>query len=337
MMYAFVTRFGMSGWRAPWSMTMPLTSCVSMSLRCCMSIFSIMCRSTGLPSSRIVSTATWRALPRGGLTGVDDALGDVVGESLVQLGAEGGTCELDEERAIDGRLVLGVVEHAQRHLLGQVEALGEHARVDACDVDDAGGQRTLGHVLLGQLEEFADEEHGRRGAVARHVVLRRARLADHGGGRMLDVLRRGMSSTRGALTILCRSTLPSLVSCRSPEPDTSLSTYSDYTVGTHILMVPFGPRLDFMTSWRPRAPLTFSSSAMAARTSSAFGFNVEMLDMADDLRFFREVSTISANDLRLNCACVQCFEKVSTQCIRNSCQLVYCAVTPLHYRIAPTE
>lgn len=47
---AFLTLLGMSGCRAPWSITRPLTSLVSISDTCCISITSTMCRSMGLPS-----------------------------------------------------------------------------------------------------------------------------------------------------------------------------------------------------------------------------------------------------------------------------------------------
>jgi hypothetical protein len=46
-MKAFSTLFGMSGCLAPWSMTKPLTSCVSVSVLCCIFMTSIMCKSIG--------------------------------------------------------------------------------------------------------------------------------------------------------------------------------------------------------------------------------------------------------------------------------------------------
>mmetsp|Transcript_23202 Transcript_23202/g.46306 ORF Transcript_23202/g.46306 Transcript_23202/m.46306 type:complete len:238 (-) Transcript_23202:102-815(-) len=41
----------MSGWRAPWSRTIPLTNRESVPIFCCIAIISTMCRSIGLPSS----------------------------------------------------------------------------------------------------------------------------------------------------------------------------------------------------------------------------------------------------------------------------------------------
>ena len=38
-------------------------------------------------------------------------------------------------------------------------------------------------------------------------------------------------------------------------------------------MVPLGPRLVLITSWRPLAPLMFSCRAWAALATSAFGFS----------------------------------------------------------------
>lgn len=54
-MNAFSTRFGISGCLPPWSITRPLTSCVSVSSLCCIFITSIMCRSIGSrwPSSPV--------------------------------------------------------------------------------------------------------------------------------------------------------------------------------------------------------------------------------------------------------------------------------------------
>jgi hypothetical protein len=54
----------------------------------------------------------------------------------------------------------------------------------------------------------------------------------------------------------------------------------------YIFRVPFGPRLVFITSCNPRAPLMFISSAAALRANSAFGFNTEIADIISELKDF---------------------------------------------------
>jgi hypothetical protein len=124
-MNAFSTRFGMSGWRPPWSMTSPRTSCVSDATRCCIFMTSIMCRSMGL---RYWSAASGRAserVPRrnkGQATfgrsrgadredGVDDVGGELLRERAVQFCGEGGVRNVDEGSTVEvGRLLESVKE-----------------------------------------------------------------------------------------------------------------------------------------------------------------------------------------------------------------------------------
>ena len=46
-------------------------------------------------------------------------------------------------------------------------------------------------------------------------------------------------------------------------------------------MVPFGPRFDRRTSWRPLAAEMFTAKACAARATSALGFSVLIADMLE--------------------------------------------------------
>lgn len=48
---------------------------------------------------------------------------------------------------------------------------------------------------------------------------------------------------------------------------------------TYILRVPFGPKFDFRTSWRPLAALIFTAKACEALATSAFGLSVLIADM----------------------------------------------------------
>lgn len=137
-----------------------------------------------------------------------------------------------------------------------------------------------------------------RGPVLQRADARRRQvLATHQNGR-------GDKGGQGALTISCSSTLPSLVSLMSPEPDTSLrgggrgegrggeerrspqgpgpapppTTASPPRAPparprAHIFMVPLGPRLVRSTSCSPRAALMFTASAACARATSALGFS----------------------------------------------------------------
>ena len=78
------------------------------------------------------------------------------------------------------------------------------------------------------------------------------------------------------------STVPSLVSLMSPEPDTSLRDVSGAGRRQlpHIFIVPLGPRFVLSTSCSPRAAPKFSASAAEWRATSALGFSVVMADMA---------------------------------------------------------
>mmetsp|Transcript_7602 Transcript_7602/g.14958 ORF Transcript_7602/g.14958 Transcript_7602/m.14958 type:complete len:242 (-) Transcript_7602:90-815(-) len=68
-MWQFLTALGMSGWRAPWSSTRPLTRRESLSALCCMCMISIMNMSMGMSAAllcthRMASThtsPTWSA------------------------------------------------------------------------------------------------------------------------------------------------------------------------------------------------------------------------------------------------------------------------------------
>jgi hypothetical protein len=81
-------------------------------------------------------------------------------------------------------------------------------------------------------------------------------------------------------TISCRSTFPSFVIFKSPEPETSLIQGDDndngFQVNFYIFRVPLGPKFVFITSCKPLAPLIFISRAAAWRASSAFGFKQEI-------------------------------------------------------------
>lgn len=61
---------------------------------------------------------------------------------------------------------------------------------------------------------------------------------------------------------------------------------------SYIFKVPFGPRLDLRTSWRPLAALIFTANACAALATSAFGFNDFIADIfvvCGNARFQRDV------------------------------------------------
>lgn len=53
---------------------------------------------------------------------------------------------------------------------------------------------------------------------------------------------------------------------------------------TYIFMVPFGPRLVFITSCKPFDADILMANACAARANSAFGFN----KLIDDIFFFQK-------------------------------------------------
>ncbi len=117
------------------------------------------------------------------LNGVDDGIGDFVGEVMFQFGFEGGGGEAAEEFAISDDLISAVfifvfffvfdgvgglgsvadfelVEELNGGVAGDVEAVGNDAGVEA-----------LGGVAVGLFEEFAAEEDGRGGAVSGDFIL----------------------------------------------------------------------------------------------------------------------------------------------------------------------
>jgi hypothetical protein len=76
-------------------------------------------------------------------------------------------------RAVGARVIL---EYLENMLLGEIEAVGDHARVKA-----------LGKVTLGLVEELAAKEHGRSSSIAGDVVLSGGGACDKCSSRMLDL------------------------------------------------------------------------------------------------------------------------------------------------------
>ena len=111
---------------------------------------------------------------------------------------------------------------------------------------------TLGNVLLGELEEFTNEKNGRRSAIAGDVILRRARLADHGRRWVLNVLqyeRCGMFQKQFTHHFVQQhiAVLRQLqVAGAGNQPRNDVN--DRIMKCTHILIVPLGPRFDFITS-----------------------------------------------------------------------------------------
>jgi len=83
--------------------------------------------------------------------------------------------------------------------------------------------------------------------------------------------------TRSARPIAPRSTRPR---ARARRYDVKTFSRAPPAPPTSILIVPFGPKLDFITSWSPFAALMFMNSAAALFMISAFGFTERRLEDA---------------------------------------------------------
>jgi len=116
----------------------------------------------------------------GGVTegehGLDDDLGEVVSEVEGHLGAERGASNI-EELVLSHLLHIGLelIEELESDLASLLEALGEHARVQALGADTF----SLGHELAG-------EENGRGGTVTSDVILSSGLASNHGSSRVHD-------------------------------------------------------------------------------------------------------------------------------------------------------
>ncbi|EPE05131.1 hypothetical protein F503_03736 [Ophiostoma piceae UAMH 11346] len=110
----------------------------------------------------------------GGLVDGEDSVDDVgrelVGEGGVELGGQGGAGHGQQQLAVDLLGQLELVEEREGLDLGNLETVG----------DDAGVQ-ALGDVAVGLLQQLADEQHNRGGAVAADVVLCGGGARDHDG------------------------------------------------------------------------------------------------------------------------------------------------------------
>lgn len=85
----------------------------------------------------------------------------------------------------------------------------------------------------------------------------------------------------------------------------------------YIFRVPFGPRLVFITSCNPRAPLMFISSAAALRANSAFGFNTEIADIISELKDFNVSKYLGQKSGQLYTFLSRLFRKQIILCLQH--------------------
>lgn len=163
------------------------------------------------------------ALAADGKDGIGCDLGELIGNLAGELRAQRGARHAEKQLALRSLLLLlELLEELERAGLGQVEALGQDARV-----------HTVVQVALALLQQLANQKHVRGGAIASDVILSRGRARNERSGGVLDLLNPSVSPLNSderrnemGRTISCRSTLPSLVSLISPAPPTSLREVS---------------------------------------------------------------------------------------------------------------
>ena len=112
-----------------------------------------------------------------GLDGVDDDLGEGVGDAWVDLGVERGASNVEEKVAAELLLShLESLKEVQRLLLGLLEAVNEDSGMD-----------TLTEVPFGLAHELTDEKHIGSCSVTDDIVLSGRCTTNHGSGRVLDL------------------------------------------------------------------------------------------------------------------------------------------------------
>ena len=109
--------------------------------------------------------------------GIDDELGQWVGQSWVDLGVEGSAANFDQKISGDLWGLLERIKEPEDLSLAKVDTISDDSWVDS-----------LTDVSLGLAHELTDEEDIGGGTISSDIILGGSGATNHGGSWMLDLL-----------------------------------------------------------------------------------------------------------------------------------------------------